>query len=721
MPEIAVLEGRILTTSDIYKYNIDKASPFHCFNCNKPVQFRQSRNAENNYTEHFFHPNTIKDTHIECEKNTLERVRDNDTWHNKLSNFVVQESKEVIRKTDTIKHIVDAYDPLNDMGIEFQNSPISVEAIQSRDATTHLDWIFNIETQYIRKVQIGNRIICEIPHTNWEQAVKAVKNTVYLYTGCKEWILLDNREPYRIEIDAVRRNVWIGRPCSFQQVHDDTCLQNVLTEDGLQYFQSITKEVSIIPIMYARCKQSMILLDGIHRNYVKKHTFKSNEILAIKSVAGSGKTTTLLELAKLHPTKRILYLAFNRALIKDIGIKIHKQNIKNLFPSTFHSLALRAYVSVKNKEPELTELRPQTLDTIIPWFRGKPYTIRKYYTDLYRNFCGHPTYSTPTEFTTRTIGSEKPLLNSLWSKTLLNQLLTFDSLLKLCLMNKWFKGFIDSNYDMIMIDETQDFDIMMLRMILDDTTIPKLFVGDPMQSIYQWRGCINGFDYMPSNSLIIEFYSTFRIGDPACELIRSKFKNCWMISKSKNSTMLSKDTSLLRDIPYTYLFRTWKHLLETAKTTSRIWIDNYSKQVEKMRSLHTILLKFGGAISSEEFPDDLPMFLKSLSTEELDTLICTIENNLTTKEDALYKFYTVHSYKGLEDDTIRVANDINGDIDQNLYYVALTRGMNLIVEDTTQVEIILPTIKIKSKLTSSKNTNLTIKDIFTQLLDNKKV
>ena len=141
MPEIAVLEGRILTTSDIYKYNIDKANPFQCFNCNKPVQFRQSRNAENNYTEHFFHPNTMKDTHIECEKNTLERVRDNDSWHNKLSNFVEQDSKEVVRKTDTVKHIVDAYDPLNDMGIEFQNSPISVEAIQSRDATTHLDWI----------------------------------------------------------------------------------------------------------------------------------------------------------------------------------------------------------------------------------------------------------------------------------------------------------------------------------------------------------------------------------------------------------------------------------------------------------------------------------------------------------------------------------------------------------------------------------------------------
>lgn len=221
MPDIAVLNEKIVTIPDIYKFNISKTSPFLCFNCDKPVHFRQSRNADNNYTEHFYHPNNVKETHIECERNTLERVRDNDTWHNKLSGLIEQENREVVRKNDAVKHIVDAYDSLNDMGIEFQNSPISVEAIQSRDATTHLDWIFNVENQYIRKVQIGNKIVCEIPHDNWEKAVKAVKNTVYLYTGRKEWILLEDRENYHIEIDKKRRNVWIGKPCSFQKIHDE--------------------------------------------------------------------------------------------------------------------------------------------------------------------------------------------------------------------------------------------------------------------------------------------------------------------------------------------------------------------------------------------------------------------------------------------------------------------------------------------------------------------
>ena len=684
MPDIAVLNNKIVTTQDIYKFDINKSSPFICFNCDKPVHFRQSRNAENNYTEHFYHPNTVKDTHIDCEKNTLERVRDNDTWHNKLSGLIEQESREVIRKNNTVKHIVDAYDSLNDMGIEFQNSPISVEAIQSRDATTHLDWIFNVENQYIRKVQIGNKIICEIPHDNWEKAVKAVKNSVYLYTGYKEWILLEDRESYHIEIDKKRRNVWIGKPCSFQKIHDDTCLQNMLTEEGLAHFQNITKELENVRIIYARCKRSMFLLDGIHRKYVNKHQFQPNEILAIKSVAGSGKTTTLLELSKIHNTKKILYLAFNKALITDIGAKIKKQKITNLFPSTFHSLAYSAYISNKNREPDITELRPQSIHNVIPWFKGKPFAIRKHYVDLYIKFCRQPRYSTINEFVDMTIGKEQPLLNSLWNKTLLNQFTTFDSLIKLCQINKWFKNYIDKTYDIIMIDETQDFDIMMLNMLLNDTTIPKLFVGDPKQSIYEWRGCINGFNYLPSNSLIIEFYSTFRVGDPACEIIRKKFNDCWMISKSSNETILTNDLSKIKDTNYTYLFRTWKHLLKTAQTMKGIWICNYEDQVEKMRKLHSVLKTFGGNINEEEFSDDLPLFLKSLSEEDLEKLITDIEENITLKQEAKYKFYTIHAYKGLEDDNIRISNDIEdivGDKDKNLYYVALTRGMKNIVED----------------------------------------
>lgn len=687
MPNIAVLDNKIVTTDDIYKFNLSKTSKFICFHCDKPLHFRQSRNADNNFTEHFYHPNTIKDTHIECENTTLERFINNDTWHNKISAFLDQENREVIRQRDDgTKHVVDAYDSLNNMGIEFQNSPISVEAIQSRDTTTNLDWIFNVENQYIRKVQIGNRVICEIPHENWEKAVKVVKNNVYLYTGCKEWIWLDDRESYHIEVENKKRNVWIGRPYTFQQLYNDSILQNILSEEGATYFLNITKEIEPTKIIYGRCKKSMYLLDEIHRRYVNKHIFKSNEILAIKSVAGSGKTTTLLELAKKHNTKNILYLAFNKALIKDIQVKIKNQNINNLHPYTFHSLAYGAYVDKEKREPQMKELKPQNIQEIIPWFKGKPFAIRKFYVDMYNGFCGNHVIQTTEKYALIKRRKEESLLNTLWRKTMNGEFITFDGLLKLSLNKRLLQGYIDNKYDMIMIDETQDFDMIMLSMLLNDTTIPKIFVGDPKQSIYQFRGCINGFDYLPQSSLIIEFYSTFRVGDPACEQIRQKFEDCWMISKNSNNTILSKNLTMINNSKYTYLFRKWRTLLEKAQVMKNIWINNYEKQVDEMRRLHTLLSKFGGSIDEEEFSDDLPKFLKSLTRDALENIISSIEKNITTVDIAQYKFYTIHSYKGLEDDNIRIANDIDRieEEDDNLYYVALTRGKKIIIEDITE-------------------------------------
>ena len=677
MPDIAVLETRIVTVHDIYKFNIDKESNFLCFHCDNPVRFRQSRNGDNtNYSDHFYHPNNVKDTHIECDKSTLDRVRDNDSWHNTLSSFVKSKNREVVRKNNSVKHIVDGYDHITNTGIEFQNSPISVEDVQSRDAITHLNWIFNIEKQYTRAVHVGNIVVCEIPHENWEKAVKAVKNKIYLFTGRKEWIYLEDRESYRVEIDKKTRNVWIGKPCSFEHVYNETCLNSILTKDGLVHFQGITNELEKTFIMYARCKKSMVLLDDVHRLYVNNHQFKLGEIFAIKSVAGSGKTTTLLELSKIHTNKKILYLAFNKALITDIRDKINKQGIKNLYPCTFHALVREVYISIKKKDPNIIELRPQNIHNTMEWFKDKPFSIKKYYVNLYNKFCKDPYTKTPQEY------SEKPLLHSLWNKTVLNQLITFDSLVKLCLINNWMKDYIDATYDMIMIDETQDFDSMMLNMLLNDTTVPKIFVGDPRQSIYQWRGCINGFDHLPPSTITIEFYSTFRIGDPACEIIRKKFDDCWMISKSPYTTVFTNDID-----NYTYLFRSWRHLLKIAQTLKHIWICNYEEQVEKMRNLHKLLSTCGAKIQDQEFSDDLPKFLRSINKDALEQIICTIQENVTSKQEAKVKLYTIHAYKGLEDDNIRIANDNpgkNGSTDEgkNLYYVALTRGMKSIMEDT---------------------------------------
>jgi len=299
---------------------------------------------------------------------------------------------------------------------------------------------------------------------------------------------------------------------------------------------------------------------------------------------------------------------------------------------------------------------------------------------MYESFTKQYNYSVTKEYCLHKYGEDKGLLTTLWNKTLSNEIITFDSLRKLSQMNHWFKKYIDTTYDMIMIDETQDFDIMMLKMLIDDTTIPKIFVGDPKQSIYQFRGCINAFKYLPKNTLTIEFYSTFRIGNPACDLIREQISDCWMIAKNDKTTQLSSDISLLENKNYTYLFRTWAALLTSAKSLKEIWIYSYDKKVEEIRKLHDKLHTLGNKFNDDTFEDDLPKFLKKLSIEDLENLISSIDTNIVAKNDAKIKLYSIHSYKGLEDDNIRIADD-NIDDDENLHYVAITRGMKNIILD----------------------------------------
>ena len=63
MPNFAICNEKVIRVEDIYKFNINKNSDFKCFTCDKKLNFRQSRNGDKNYTEHFFHPNTKKGTH----------------------------------------------------------------------------------------------------------------------------------------------------------------------------------------------------------------------------------------------------------------------------------------------------------------------------------------------------------------------------------------------------------------------------------------------------------------------------------------------------------------------------------------------------------------------------------------------------------------------------------------------------------------------------------
>jgi hypothetical protein len=565
---------------------------------------------------------------------------------------------------------------------------------------TKFDWLCDVAEQFIRKIIVGNMCVCTIPKTAWAERVGEADRNVFLHTGFREWVWLVDRNKYDVDIEGAMKSVWIGEICAMKDVLRNTTLKSTITKEDKQSLKYLVR-LPTVKVLYARCDLSMKLLDDIHRKYVFENSIKHNEIFAIKSVAGSGKTTTLLNIAKKQTGTNILYLAFNKSLITEVKDKIRGDNIKNMFPLTFDALMYRLYASVKGSVGNIIDIKPYSIGSICSAMINKSFKVKSYYCDIFSRFCSDVLYDDIDDFCLHTLGQTDQILKEMWDDCLDDVFVTFETIRKQAYIFGWCKSYVTAHFDMIMIDETQDFDMIMLKMLLRDTCIPKMFVGDPKQAIYQFRGCVNAFEYLPPETTLIEFYSTFRIGNPACNIISRNIPNCHMISKSNIETQFVE--SFDKHGEYTYLFRTWRALFKAAVTTPCVWIYSFEKKKKEIIALHTKLTTFSKFEPQTNSDDDLPVFLKSLSAYELNQLIKSIENNSVDFEESKIKMYTIHSYKGLEADNIRISGDVSLTDHENLYYVAITRGMKKIMVDAPTTD------NMKISKAKTKDTKISLK------------
>ena len=501
---------------------------------------------------------------------------------------------------------------------------------------------------YVRQVTCGNFAVCE----------GSPKGT-FVQSPYEEWLWIRDRHVYTIQSEGRVRQVFFCQVITREEV-------TLLNKGVSPIHVNRDTHVPEIEMIFGRCEASMRFLDTKHRDYVNTLDLKKGDVLAIKSVAGSGKTTTLLKLAEAHKKKRILYLAFNKSLIEEIKQKAPA----NLQPRTFDSLL---YNIITPRPTNIMDVKPHTISKIVPWLANKPWKMKQKYATLFEKYCNQIEFDSPEMFSGR---KPEKILFAMWEAAVQRKFQTFGTIRKMCHDRHLCRDVIDAQYDMIFVDESQDFDLLMLSILLRDTTIPKIFVGDPKQAIYQWRGAIDAFAHLPKHTRVVEFYTTFRVGEPACSKIRARFDDCWMISGKDHETKLLPDCE--PGVKYTYLFRTWRGLMETARHTKRVWINDFDRQATYMRTLNEKLKKFD--LTEEErrqFSDDLPYFLLSLGQGELEWMLEDIETNSVLKEECTCEMYTIHAYKGLEDDVVRVHDDLTDD-DVNLSYVALTRGSKII-------------------------------------------
>ena len=81
------------------------------------------------------------------------------------------------------------------------------------------------------------------------------------------------------------------------------------------------------------------------QNEIVKFKYRPGNIILIQAFAGTGKTTTLINISKHNPKKSVLYLTFNKSLVDSAK---YIPGIDNTDICTMHSLALNTVDPQRN-------------------------------------------------------------------------------------------------------------------------------------------------------------------------------------------------------------------------------------------------------------------------------------------------------------------------------------------------------------------------------------
>jgi len=102
------------------------------------------------------------------------------------------------------------------------------------------------------------------------------------------------------------------------------------------------------------------------QQYIVDTFIHKKKNVIVNAVAGTGKTTTILSLAKLlENKKKILQITYNTDLRTDVENKVNEYELTNIVIHTFHSLAVRYYDPAAFTDTELRRILYHKLKPIV--------------------------------------------------------------------------------------------------------------------------------------------------------------------------------------------------------------------------------------------------------------------------------------------------------------------------------------------------------------------
>ena len=485
--------------------------------------------------------------------------------------------------------------------------------------------------------------------------------------------------------------------------------------------------------------------------------------IKVNAVAGSGKTTTIIEYAKAQPkSSKILYLAFNKSVKLEAQRKFADKGMTNVKVETAHSLAFKHVVA-----PTAYKIKPQgykiheiaeLLNLAVSGEKHAEYIVANHISKFISYFCNSDKAKVQDLNYLDIIGDAK-------ARRFVSHFYKYIEKKTRLLLSKMNKGEIEIThdfylkkfqlsqpklpYDIILFDEGQDASAAMLAVFFEQKAV-KVIVGDTHQQIYGWRFAVNSLekaDYRTYN-LSASFRFDASIAALAMEILQWKkiidYPEPLTISgkgtpvKIETKAVIARTNLglLLKAIQYVTEKKNIRHIYFEGNINSYTYAEEgaslydvlnlYNGKrslirdalIHKMKDLaeleeyidKTEDVQLGMMVEIvKEYGNDIPGIIKTIKEKHIED---------DAKENAEMIFSTVHRCKGMEYDAVQIVNDfiteekLNKLVKDNkkdaLLYHKLNEEINLLYVAITRTRhsIHIPDVLVPEDFPLAKNIHL---------------
>lgn len=462
--------------------------------------------------------------------------------------------------------------------------------------------------------------------------------------------------------------------------------------------------------------------------------------IKINAVAGSGKTTTVIEYARRRPAgNSILYIAFNKSVKNEAVKKFAEKGLTNVKVETAHSLAYKNIVfkygyKVRQHGYKINETAAM-LGLENNGEKHYEYIVANHINKFISYFCNSDVQKVQDLNYLDIITDSK-------AKIFIKTFYPFLEMQTRLLLAKMDKGEIEIThdfylkkfqlsqpqlpYDYILFDEGQDASAAMLDIFLKQNAT-KVIVGDTHQQIYGWRHAVNSLEKTDFKTLHLT--ESFRFSDDIAKLAMKALELKGLINenfsavdiKGQPETSAGKTKAVLARTNLGLLLKAIETVTENRKVNSLYFEGNISSYTyaDEGASLYDILNLYNGKrsmirdelIKSMKDIEELEDYIQKAEEPQLGMMVEIVKeygNEIPgiiklikdrhvandEKEKADIIFSTVHRCKGMEYDDVTLVNDFineeklekrlaekdpdtaNLNEEINLLYVAVTRTKN---------------------------------------------